>query len=200
MNVQRITLVSFLTYFVMSAMLAPIGIISGPMAEHFDMPITEVTKQFSWLTGGILAGAVVALFIFDLFSLKRLFITIYGIISLVLLALFAVESLLIGSLIMGVVGFGSGIGLAGAALTISRTYNDDTRASMLVITDGCFSVAGFVCAWLAAYLVGQHFSWSTTYQLLGLVAISIVVSSGSIRIDWAVVKRANVSIRCHRSS
>ena len=34
-NNKRITLVSFLAYFVMSGMLAPIGIISGPMAELF---------------------------------------------------------------------------------------------------------------------------------------------------------------------
>lgn len=175
MNVQRITLVSFLTYFVLSAMLAPIGILSGPMAEHFDKPITEVTRQFGWLTGGILTGAIIALVIFDWVSLKRLFIGIYAIIALSLFSLFLIESLEVSSIVLGIVGLGSGIGLAGAALTISRTYDEDRRASMLVITDGCFSVAGFVCAGVATYLVSRHYGWSTTYQLLGLVAAIIVV-------------------------
>ena len=51
-NASRITLVSFLTYFILSAMLAPIGIISGPMAEHFDQSVSDITRQFVWLTGG----------------------------------------------------------------------------------------------------------------------------------------------------
>ncbi len=88
-----ITLVSFLTYFVLSAMLAPIGILSGPMAEHFGQSITDVTKQFTWLTGGILVGAVMALFIFDWIGLRKLFIAIYGLVALVLLSLVTVESL-----------------------------------------------------------------------------------------------------------
>ena len=60
-NQNRITLACFLAYFVMSGMLAPIGIISGPMSELFDRPITDVTAQFSWLTIGNLCGAALAL-------------------------------------------------------------------------------------------------------------------------------------------
>ena len=101
-NQVVITLVSFLTYFVLSSMLAPIGILSGPMAEHFGQSITDVTKQFSWLTGGILVGAVIALFIFDWTSLRKLFITIYGLVALVLLSLVTVDSLESGPIYIGV--------------------------------------------------------------------------------------------------
>ncbi len=58
----------------MSGMLAPIGIISGPMAELFGRPITDVTAQFSWLTIGNLIGAIIALFLFDWIQLKRLLV------------------------------------------------------------------------------------------------------------------------------
>ncbi|MBT6585969.1 MAG: MFS transporter TsgA, partial [Gammaproteobacteria bacterium] len=103
-NQVVITLVSFLTYFVLSSMLAPIGILSGPMAEHFGQSITDVTKQFSWLTGGILVGAVIALFIFDWTSLRKLFITIYGLVALVLLSLVTVDSLESARYILAFVG------------------------------------------------------------------------------------------------
>lgn len=172
-NISRITLVSFLTYFVLSAMLAPIGILSGPMAEHFNQPVTEVTRQFSWLTGGILIGAVVALFIFDFVGLKKLFAAIYGVIGLVLFSLSLVDDLETARYILGIVGAGSGVGLAGAAVTISRTFLEDRRASMLVITDGCFSIAGFAASWTAAWLVGLDFDWRLTYQLVGLFAAAI---------------------------
>jgi len=173
-NRQRITLVAFLCYFVLSAMLAPIGIISGPMAEQYGRPVTEITAQFSWLTGGNFIGAVVALFVFDWVGVRRLLLVIYGVIAAGLLSLAVVDSLAYGRLVLGVAGFGSGIGLAAAALTISRTYDAERRASLLVITDGCFSVAGFACAWLASRFVSLQLGWSSTYQCIGLLALAIV--------------------------
>ena len=64
-NKQRLTLASFLAYFVMSGMLAPMGIISGAMAEYFGLPVTDITARFSWLTLGVLVGAIAALVVFD---------------------------------------------------------------------------------------------------------------------------------------
>ena len=176
-NTQRLTLLAFLTYFVMSAMLAPIGIISTPMAEHFGKSVPEVTRQFSSLTGGILAGAVMALVIYGRVNLRRVFLGLYGTMTLALMSLLMANSLTFVSITLGVVGVGCGIGLAGAAIVISLTYAEERRASMLVLTDGCFSVAGFVSAWLASFLAGQAFGWSTTYQLLGLVTATIAVLS-----------------------
>ncbi len=176
-NDHRITLVAFLTYFVLSAMLAPIGIISAPMAEHFDQSVTDVTRQFSWLTGSILIGAIIALFIFDWVPLKPIFLAVYGLIATALFSFSIIEELSMIRYQLGLVGLGSGIGLAAAAITISKVYSDETRASMLVITDGCFSVAGFLIAWTAGYFVAQALGWSSTYQLVGFVALIIVVLS-----------------------
>lgn len=176
-NLHRITLVSFLTYFVMSAMLAPIGILSVPMAEHFGQSVTEVTRQFSWLTGGILIGAVIALFIFDFVRLKPLFLFLYGSMAAILAAFMAIDSLDVTRFLLGSIGTGCGIGLAAAAVTISHSYEENVRASMLVITDGFFSVAGFITAWVATWLVSRSFGWSTTYQLLAMVPLTILILS-----------------------
>ena len=116
-NSFRITIVSFLTYFILSAMLAPIGIISGPMADHFDQSVSDATRQFAWLTGGNLIGAIIALFVFEYISLKKLFVFTYGMIALALISFRAVEDLNTVGYILAIVGFGSGIGLAGAAVT-----------------------------------------------------------------------------------
>lgn len=174
-NQQRITLVAFLTYFIMSAMLAPIGIISTPMAEHFGQSVTEVTREFSWLTGSILVGAVIALFVFDWVRLKLVFTVVYTMMALSLLGFTFIDELALVRYLLGMIGMGCGIGLAAAAITISKIYAEDRRASMLVVTDACFSTAGFVVAWTAGYFVARSLGWSLTYQLVGAIAAIIVL-------------------------
>ena len=176
-NNKRITLVSFLAYFVMSGMLAPIGIISGPMSEHFGLPITDLTQQFSWLTFGILIGSVIALWVFDWVPLKKLMALLYSLIIICLVSFALHDDIDLIWPALGLVGVCCGIGLAGAALIISRTYQQDRRASMLVITDGSFSVAGIVCSWVAVFLIARQFHWSGAYQFVALMAGVVLLLS-----------------------
>ena len=48
---------------------------------------------------------------------------------------------------------------------------------MLVITDGCFSVAGIFCSWLAIFLLAREYHWSGVYQFVALVAAIIIALS-----------------------
>jgi predicted MFS family arabinose efflux permease len=169
-NKQRITLVSFLAYFVMSGMLAPIGIISGQMAELFDRPITDVTAQFGWLTVGNMIGAALALVIFDVLKVRTVFLVIYVLIIASILSLNFHDDLMKVGMALGVVGVCCGLGLASAALVISKTYDAERRASMLVITDASFSVAGFCCAALATTLIAAGVHWTGSYQFVAGVA------------------------------
>ncbi len=190
-NTHRITLASFLAYFVMSGMLAPIGIISGPMSELFNQSITDVTAQFSWLTVGNLTGAVLALFLFDWAPLKKLMVLVYALILLSLLSLnFAGDLTMIG-VALGLVGICCGLGLVGAALVISRTYDAERRASMLVITDSCFSIAGFVCAGVATFLVARNFHWAGVYQFVAFVAAVILLLAVVSRFPATTVAEQN---------
>ena len=176
-NKHKITLVSFLAYFVMSGMLAPIGIISGPMAEYFDVPITEVTANFSFLTFGLLGGAIFALFVFERVELKNVMIATFGVIAVCLLSLNLHDNESLLWLSIGVVGFFCGTGLAGGALVITRTYEGRKRASMLVITDSFFSIAGFICSSIAVFFIAREFHWTATYQVVAAVALGVFVLS-----------------------
>ena len=151
---------SFLAYFAMSGMLAPMGILSSPMADFFGQPVTEITARFSWLTMGVFAGAVIALFAFDWMKLKNIMMLVFGLMCVSLMGLFFIENLTVIGISLGLVGICCGIGLPGAALTISKTYETERRASMLVITDGSFSVAGIFCSWLAS--IGKRNKRRTT--------------------------------------
>ena len=171
------------------------GIISGSMSEHFGVPVTEITARFSWLTFGVLAGAVIALFIFDLFNLKKLLIAVYAVILAALISLMFSDSLFSVGAAMGIVGVCCAIGLAGAALVISRTYDTEQRASMLVITDGSFSVAGIVCSWIAIFLIGQEYHWAGVYQFVALVAAVIIFLSLGSTFPSTEVEHSDVSCK-----
>jgi TsgA-like MFS transporter len=174
-NQVRITLISFLAYFIMSGMLSPIGIIIGPMAEHFEQPITVISSLFSWLTFGILLGSVLALVVFDWLALKPLFLLLYTAITLSLTTLSIFDDLQVIAVALGLVGVCCGIGLAGAATIISTTYEADRRASMLVMTDGSFSIAGIVCSSVAIYLLSEQVPWFGAYAFVALIGVVVVL-------------------------
>ena len=175
MFIKRLRLISFLSYFVLSGMLAPIGVLLSPMALLFDIPIPEMARVFGWLTIGNFIGAVVALVIFDYVSFRRLMLCLYLTIMVAVILLSFQESLVSLSGLLGIIGGCCGIGLAGGALLISRLYEADRRASMLVITDGSFSVAGFIMAGLTGWALAMEIHWSLSYLLVALVAFIIFV-------------------------
>ena len=173
-NIQRTTAVCFLAYFVMSGMMSPIGIITGLMAEYFNQPITRITANFSWFTGGIFVGSLTALIIYEWARLKYALLVIYSLILSSLLSL-PFQSDLPGIwLALGLVGACCGAGLSGAAITISKSYEQERRASMLIITDGCFSIAGIITSWLAVQLALRNIQWYGTYLLIAVIACIII--------------------------
>ncbi|MEO0345116.1 MAG: MFS transporter [Pseudomonadota bacterium] len=185
-NTQRITLASFLAYFVMSGMLAPIGIISGPMAEHFGREVTAVTADFSWLTVGILLGAVIALFAFDRGGLRPWTVALYVLIALSIGSAAGIDTPQAVRLALGAVGVACGLGLAAAALAISLTYAPAKRASALVATDACFSTAGIAMAWLATQAVTRGWAWSSAYVAVAGVAVLVALLALTARYPQAV--------------
>lgn len=174
MNKQRITLSAFLAYFCTSGMLSTIGLVSGPMATHFGVSVTDITSNFGWLTFGLLLGAALALYVVERFPLRIVQLCGFVLIAGALAALRIVADLHWVWPLLGVVGTCLGIGLAAAASTIAGSYAEDQRASMLVITDASFSVAGWVCAGLTLYFIGESMHWSSGYLVVGAVAVVVV--------------------------
>lgn len=180
-NNARVTLACFFAYFVMSGMLAPIGIVLPPLAEYLGEPVATVAPIFSWLTLGILLGSALALVVFDVLTVRVWLLLVYLAIAAALLTLRLSDSALALRLSLGVVGTACGIGLAAAASTITQLYAEDHRASMLVITDGSFSVAGIVISTLAVSLVAGGLHWSTSYLAVAAVAAMVVLLVATAR-------------------
>ena len=181
MNRARITVSAFLAYFCVSGVLSTIGIVSGPMADYFGVTVTEITRGFGWLTIGMLVGAGLAIEVVERLSIRLIQICTFGVIALSLAALSVAPSLLLVWPLLGLTGLSLGIGLAAAASTIARSYPPSPRASMLVITDACFSLAGKVCVAATLYFLGEKLHWSTGYLVVVAAATSVVLLAGVSR-------------------
>ncbi|MGB1189079.1 MAG: MFS transporter, partial [Pseudomonadales bacterium] len=175
MNRARLTLSCFLAYFALSGTLAPIGILAEPAALVLGATLAEVVRALGYFSIGTLTGAAAALWVLPRFRLRRLMISTYVLATGCLFALGALANhLAVISGLLLVVGICLGIGLAQGALMISRLFDDDQRASMLVATDASFSLAGFLMASLSVYLLASNADWYSVYLVIGGVTVAIV--------------------------
>jgi TsgA-like MFS transporter len=174
-NNNRITFGSFLAYFVMSAVISPLGLVSGPIAEHFDISITTATAAFTYLTSGIFVGALIAVFIFDYVKLKQVMIGCSLVICLSIYAMYALDRFSVFATALALIGVSCGIELSAAAVVIAKIYDEKLRASMLLLTDSFYSMAGVISTMLAGVLLARHFHWSSAYLLAFAVSLLIAV-------------------------
>ncbi|MEM6710107.1 MAG: MFS transporter [Pseudomonadota bacterium] len=165
-----LSLAAFLAYFIMSGLLAPIGLLVPALAERFALSPVAVAASFSWLTGGVLIGSLIALPLYRRIALRPVLAAVYVAMALTLLLASRAAGLEALALTLGLAGTLSGMGLAGAALLISALYRGDVRTSMLVVTDACFSIAGYVVAPLTGWLITRELGGQQVYLVLAVVS------------------------------
>ena len=178
MNRVALTLASFLAYFALSGMLAPIGILVQPSAAALGVSAGEMVRTLGFFSTGTLAGSLAAVVLLPSVKLRTLTLSVYGVACCVLLCLLLMPTDLRAiAAMLCVLGACLGIGLAQAALVISRIYSETYRPSMLVATDGSFSLAGFVTASATVFLFTQGAPWASIYGLILAVVLVIFVAA-----------------------
>ena len=178
MNRVALTLASFLAYFALSGMLAPIGILVQPSAAALGVSAGEMVRTLGFFSTGTLAGSLAAVVLLPSVKLRTLTLSVYGVACCVLLCLLLMPTDLRAiAAMLCVLGACLGIGLAQAALVISRIYSETYRPSMLVATDGSFSLAGFVTASATVFLLTQGAPWASIYGLILAVVLVIFVTA-----------------------
>ena len=94
--------IGLLSYFALSGMLAPMGLLIDPIAAQLDLTDVEAARLLSGFSSGNLVGAVLALFILNWFSYKRIVMTIYTSAAGILLAwVLSTSQPLFGSFLLG---------------------------------------------------------------------------------------------------
>ena len=159
-----------LCYFVMSSLVSQIGVTSAPMAQHFDMKITEIVPLFSFLTGGAFAGVFISIFVFNYISVRHVLLLCSSLLILAAGSNYLLDSIVfvpIGFAIMGVAG---GVGMSAAAVTIANTFDVEHRASMLVGADLFYAAVGYLIVTWVAFMATAGVVWSAGYLAVGAVS------------------------------
>ena len=180
-NNLRLTSISLLANLVTAGFFTIIGLLIGPISGQFDIELTSVTKQFSWLTGSYFVGSIMTFFILDYMS-ARIMLLIYAVV-IILTAICTVSntSYTVLPIILGVIGFLSGMAICIAGTLISKIWKHKHQQVALLSQDAAFNIGGVIFPFTAAYILAANMHWGFNYILaassLIVVLYLIVISS-----------------------
>ena len=180
-NNLRLTSISLLANLVTAGFFTIIGLLTGPISGQFDIELTSVTKQFSWLTGSYFVGSIMTFFILDYMS-ARIMLLIYAVV-IILTAICTVSntSYTVLPIILGVIGFLSGMAICIAGTLISKIWKHKHQQVALLSQDAAFNIGGVIFPFTAAYILAANMHWGLNYILaassLIVVLYLIVISS-----------------------
>ena len=171
-NNLRLTSISLLANLVTAGFFTIIGLLTGPISGQFDIELTSVTKQFSWLTGSYFVGSIMTFFILDYMS-ARIMLLIYAVV-IILTAICTVSntSYTVLPIILGVIGFLSGMAICIAGTLISKIWKHKHQQAALLSQDAAFNIGGVIFPFTAAYILAANMHWGFNYIL---AASSLIV-------------------------
>ena len=92
MNRIKTVLICIFASFMISGFLNPIGLISGPVAEAYGIPLTVAVARFGYFTVGVFAGYILSFYVFDFVKLKSVVVAGYGLIAVSVAGLYTIQT------------------------------------------------------------------------------------------------------------
>lgn len=163
-----------LAAFVIAGFLAPYGILVGPIADAFVTEIGVIGSLFSFFTGGIFVGYIVAFYIFAQVKVKTIIVIGYGVVALAVTSIFLAPGIVTLSTALAVIGFCCSLIVCGSVTLISQTWHGKQRQSALVAQDAAFNGGGIFFTAITAHLIGKNLSWQVGYAAPALFALMTI--------------------------
>ena len=184
-NKVRLFTVCMLAAFVIAGFLAPYGLLVGPISNAFATEAGVVGSLFSFFTGGIFAGYIVAFYLFDQVSIKTIIVIAYGVVAIAVSGIFLSPGIATLSTALAVVGFCCSLVVCGSATLISQTWHDKQRQSALVAQDAAFNGGGIFFTTVTAHLIARDVSWQFAYAPPAMFALMALVLAAFTRLRIA---------------
>jgi TsgA-like MFS transporter len=166
---------SWLISFTLGGLASQIGLLVSPIAETFDLAQTTAAAQFSWLTGGILAGNLLAAPALRYFNIRHVVASCYLVLIACSVGLHTIPTFFLVPVFFTIIGIAAGIGVVAASTIIAQIWQDRQRQSVLVAQDAFFNSGGMAFPALIGFLLGRHFAWSWGFLNVAVVGVVIVV-------------------------
>ena len=176
---------SLLISFTLGGLSSQIGLLVSPIAEAFDLTQTAAAAQFSWLTGGILAGNVLAAPTLRYFNIRYVVACCYLVLIACSIGLHAIPVFHLVPVFFSIIGIAAGIGVCAASTIIAQIWQARQRQSVLVGQDAFFNSGGMAFPTLIGFLLAHHFAWSWGFLNIAVIGVVIVVLAAVSRYDVA---------------
>lgn len=176
-NKLRLTIISFLTYGLTGALVIITGIVLSNIANYFNLPVSKMSKIFTFLNSGILISIFFNVWLMEIISLKKQINVGFLLIILSIIGLILSHNINIFSFSMFLLGIVSGISISIGTNLITYLYDGKKRASILLITDSFFSVSGIIFPILAGIMLSHNIMWYWVYVCINMLYFLIFIIS-----------------------
>ena len=76
-NQYRLMFIPLLATLIMGGFVTTVGLLTEPAAIKYGVELTDIASQFTWFTGGVFLGGILAFFVFDYFAIKPVILWSY---------------------------------------------------------------------------------------------------------------------------
>lgn len=179
-NQRRLMSIPLLATLIMGGFVTTMGLLTEPAAIHYGVEITDIAAQFTWFTGGVFLGGILAFFVFDYFSIKGITIWSY-VLSIGLIAwLYTSKDYTLLPFLLASIGTLLVIVTCGGVTIITQQWLGRPRQMVMVGQDAMFNGGGIVFSGAATWFVVNQYGWASVYLIvLGLITIVVLVSAVS---------------------
>jgi len=173
LNKASLTSLCLLISFTLGGLSSQIGLLVSPIADAFDLSQTVAAAQFSWLTGGILAGNILAAPAMRFFNIKHVVISSYAVLIACSVGLHLNTAFHLVPWLFAAIGLTAGVGVCAASTIIAQIWRAKKRQSVLVAQDAFFNGGGMAFPAAIGFLLAHGYAWS--WGFLNVAAVGVVI-------------------------
>lgn len=180
-NQYRLMFIPLLATLILGGVVTTVGLLTGPAALKYGVELTDIASQFTWFTGGVFVGGLLAFFVFDYFAIKTVILWSYVVsVGLIIWLHFSAQYFLLPYL-LATIGALMAIVVCGGVTVITQQWVGKQRQMVMVSQDAMFNGGGIVFSGAATWFVLNQFEWTSVYLiiavLIGIVMLLAATSS-----------------------
>ncbi|XRX42665.1 MAG: MFS transporter TsgA [Buchnera aphidicola (Eriosoma harunire)] len=176
-NQIKLTIISFFSYFITGSLIIVTGIVMNNIAENFKVSLIEISHSFTCLNFGILIALLLSTYIRQYIILKHQIYLGFILIIIAILGLIFGYNLIFFSISMFIFGIVSGVIMSIGTTLITFLYQGTIRASLLLITDSFFSLAGISLPLISSLIIIHNKPWYWIYIFISIIYFVICLIS-----------------------
>ncbi|NOX70802.1 MAG: MFS transporter [Gammaproteobacteria bacterium] len=176
-NKLQLLVLCLLATFIISGVVTTMGLVTPSAAEHFDVDVTSMAAQFTWLTGGVFGGFLLSFVVFDYFSIKKVLIVTYVVCITSLLLIHVATDYQLLALWMAVFGVAISLASCGSGTLITQLWSGKARQTVLVAQDAMFNGGGVIFSLTTTWFITNNYPFSSIYVVVAaIVTFALILS------------------------